>query len=728
MKRPELLAPAGNFESLKAAIEAGCDAVYLSGKLYGARSFANNFSNEELIQAINYSHLYGVKVYVTVNTLVYEDEVKNFIKYVEFLHLNGVDAVIIQDIGMMSLLRQLYPNLEIHASTQMHIHNLEGAKFALEQGITRVVLARETPIELIDKIKQEVNIDLEVFVHGALCISYSGQCLMSSLIGGRSGNRGTCAQCCRQPYDLYINDKKVNNEKYLLSTKDLNTLANIDKLIDCGVDSLKIEGRMKRPEYVFYVVSLYRKAIDSYIKEDKINITDKDIYELKKIFNRQFTKGFLFHELNNQFVNSYRPNHLGIEIGKILEISKNKIKIKLIDNLNVQDGIRILGNEDLGMAIQTMYIKNKRVNSAKAGDIITLTIKGNLPAVNSIVLKTSDSIQLKEINTKILKRERKVNITMSVIAKYNQPLILNIKDEDNNTVQVQSDYIIELGKNSFVTIESLTNQLNKIGNTIYNINNLRIDMDENVFIPVKIINDLRRIALEKLEQKRLKIKDVIYGEYHLEVPNFTKEENLNIYVDSLEKYNNLSLNKYNEIIIDNSFNDGIIKSNIRYKISRVNESLKEIQNNLLVGELGSIFKYCPNNNISTDFSLNVVNSYTVAFLHSIGVKKVTLSLELNDYQTSKIITNYEKRYGKHPNLEIIVKDIPEAMILKYDPLDGSYQEQNKYYLKDKYNNKFYIKRKDNLTYIYNYQSLALEDYQHYYDMGINNIRENSINL
>ena len=198
LKKPELLAPAGDFTSLKAAILAGCDAVYLGGKLFGARAFSNNFSNDELIEAIKYAHLYGVKVYVTVNTLVYEREVDKFMDYIDFLYRHNVDALIVQDIGMMDLIRKTYPLLELHASTQMHIHNLEGVKLIESLGLKRVVLARETPIELIKKIKRNSTIELEVFTHGALCISYSGQCLFSSFIGNRSGNRGGCAGSCRQ--------------------------------------------------------------------------------------------------------------------------------------------------------------------------------------------------------------------------------------------------------------------------------------------------------------------------------------------------------------------------------------------------------------------------------------------------------------------------------------------------------------------------------------------------
>ena len=272
MKKPELLAPVGNKECLIAAIEAGCDAIYLSGIMFGARKFANNFNNQELKEAIDYAHKYKVKVYVTVNTLIYEDEVEEFIKYVDFLHKSNVDALIMQDIGMMDLVRKTYPNLKIHASTQMHIHNLEGTKFMEDLGLERVVLARETSLLEIKKIKENTNIQLEIFIHGALCMCYSGQCLMSSLIGGRSGNRGTCSQCCRLQYDLISDNKKVNKNKYLLSTKDLNSIDNLYKLLELNIDSLKIEGRMKSPEYVYQVVKIYRMIIDNYYLNKKIEI------------------------------------------------------------------------------------------------------------------------------------------------------------------------------------------------------------------------------------------------------------------------------------------------------------------------------------------------------------------------------------------------------------------------------------------------------------------------
>jgi len=712
MKKPELLAPVGNIECLHAAVNAGCDAVYLSGKLYGARSYAGNFDNEELVSAIKYCHLYGVKVYVTINTLIYDAEVDGFIKYVDFLHKNGVDAVIIQDIGMFDLLHKLYPNLELHASTQMHIHNLEGTSFMEELGASRVVLARETPIELIKEIKEKTNIELEIFVHGALCISYSGQCLMSSLIGGRSGNRGTCAQCCRQSYSLEEDNRKIYNNKYLLSTRDLNSLDNIGKLIDIGVDSLKIEGRMKRPEYVFYVISLYRKAIDSYIKYNKVNITDKEIINLKKIFNREFTKGFLFNDLNKNIVNSFRPNHLGVEIGKVIESNKGYIKVKLNDNLNVQDGIRIIDEYDYGMTIQTLFINNKKVSSANKGDIVPIKFDKKV-SINSIVLKTTDKLLMNNIDNLIKKDIRKVNINIELKCLLNKKLYIHISDNINN-IELENDYIVQSSLNKPTTKEDIIKQISKLGDTIYNIENINVDCDYNIFIPVKFLNDLRRDAIEKLNEKRLSIKEYIKGEYNINVPNFEKEQLKILELRNDDKFNN----NYDEIIVP--FDSYLNYPNIRKKLLRVNEYPIELDGNIMIGELGSLKRNINNNNILTDFSLNVTNSYSVAFLHSIGVKRITLSVEMNEYQIKRLVEIYTKRYNKLPNLEVIVSGYLESMILKYDLLEGL-DKSKKHYLIDKYNNRFEVIRKNNLTTIYDYKKLKINS--DLYSIGVNSIRE-----
>lgn len=699
MKRPELLAPAGNMESLKAAIAAGCDAVYLSGKMYGARAFANNFSDEELVDATNLCHLYGVKVYVTVNTLIYDNEVDSFINYIEFIHGAGVDAVIMQDLGMIDLIRKIFPNLEIHASTQTHIHNLEGTKLMEELGVKRVVLARETPIELIKEIKDNTNIELEIFIHGALCISYSGQCLMSSLIGGRSGNRGTCAQCCRQPYDLIKDGKKINIDKYLLSTKDLNTIYNIDKLIDIGVDSLKIEGRMKRPEYVYTVVSLYRKAIDSYLNKGVIDIDDNDIKELKKIFNRNFTKGFIFHENNNNFINSYRPNHMGIEIGKVIDNKNNCAIIKLTDELNINDGVRIVDN-DIGFIVTNMYKNKIKVKSANKGDIISIPLKDKIK-ISSTVLKTTDYNQIIKIN-ELINIGKKIPIDVNI--SIDRKIKLEISDGRNKVVVNSNE--LELALNRATTKEEIIKQFVKLGNTVYKVNSIDIKYNNNLFIPIKLLNELRREAINLLNDKRMYKKEVIKKEYSIEVDNFDIVNKKSILISNMDDYEECDL-----VYVDNlELNREIPNSTL--KLDRVLEHLPDYNQKLLVGELGSVYKF---KNIDTDFSLNVTNSYTVALLHSLGVNKITLSYELNYKQIKDIIDSYHERYNKHPNLEVIIGGYEEVMISKYLLFDNAF-------LLDRFNNKYKIKIKNNLMYIYNYKMRNNKD--NYYKLGVNWVRIN----
>ncbi len=711
---PELLAPVGNMECLMAAINAGCDAVYLSGRNFGARSFAGNFSREELVIAINTCHLYGVKVYITVNTLIYDSEVEYFMNYIDYIHKIGVDAVIMQDIGMIDLVRKTYPNLEIHSSTQMHIHNLEGVKLCEKLGIKRVVLARETPLELINEIKQNTNIELEVFIHGALCMSYSGQCLMSAMIGSRSGNRGTCAQCCRQKYSLEIDNKILEKDKYLLSTRDLNTLNDIPKLIDMGITSLKIEGRMKRPEYVYLITSIYRKAIDNYIKFGKTKVTDENIKDIKKIFNRKFTKGFLFNEENDSYVNTYRPNHIGINVGKVVDYKNRNIIIKLVDDLNINDGIRIIGDNDVGTTINVMYKDNIKIYHAKQNDIVSIPMKENIEK-NSIVVKTSDYIQLEKIKNEMKKR-KKVFIKGKCILKVGKPIKL-VVDDTKNIVEDISDYIVEKAIKNETSEEQIKEQLNRLGDTIYEFSELIIEKDDNIFVPTSKLNELRRKVLYLLNEKRMYKTDYKKSNYDISVKNYKRENNKSILISTYEDYLKFKDN-FDVIYIDNLelFNSVNDKKCI-LKLSRVQEHLKNYNTKLLVGELGSIYKY---KNIDTDFSLNVTNSYAVALLHSLNVNKITLSYELNFKQIKYLIECYEKRYSCHPNLEVIVDSYPEVMVCKYNMLKK--YNKNKGYLIDRFNNKYKIEIKNNFMHIYNYKKIKLEE--NYFDIGVNSIRVN----
>ncbi|MEG2321880.1 MAG: U32 family peptidase [Bacilli bacterium] len=708
--KPELLCPAGDFESLKAAILGGADAVYLGGEIFGARTFANNFTKDELIKAINYAHLYGVKIYVTVNTLIYENEVASFMDYIDFLYKNNADAVIVQDIGMIDLIRKTYPLLEIHVSTQAHIHNLDGIKLCESLGLKRAVIARETDYKTIAEIKKNTQLELEVFVHGALCISYSGQCLMSSLIGGRSGNRGSCAGSCRQKYSLFSN-KKIIDTNYLLSTKDLNSLDDIGKLIDIGINSFKIEGRMKSPNYVYIVTSLYRKAIDSYLKLGKVNITADELKDLKKIFNRGFTKGFLFNDTNKNIANGFRPNHLGIEIGKVIDYKDGFMKIKLNDNLNLQDGIRIIGNPDKGCTVISMFKNRLKITNATSGDIIDIPFKDEVYKDN-IVLKTTDYLLNKEIDNILKVKKRRVLINGLVEAYLDKPLKLTINDGINEIIV--NGNLVSKSLNCPIEEPKIKEQISKIGDTVYEFENLKINKDENIFISIKELNDLKRHATDLLNEKRIYKLPYKKEIYKTEVPNFIKEEQYCALINDLEQYKKIKKCNLKNIYCDLDIYD----TRKVLKLERVINEHKEYDEPLLVGELGSVINDC-----ITDFSLNVVNSYSVAFLHNLGVKKVTLSYELNIDQIKELIDNYKTRYEALPNLELIVYAKEEIMISKFN-LNDFYNIQDQTYLMDRFENKYPIIIKNSLMHIYNYKFRNLDNYNAYFKLGINSLRFN----
>ena len=712
MKKPELLAPAGSMESLIAAVEAGCDAVYLSGKKYGARSFASNFSNDELVEAIKYCHLYGVKVYVTVNTIVYEDEVTDFIEYIDFIHFNNVDAIIMQDIGMVDLVRKLYPNLEIHISTQMHVHNLEGVKFFENMGAKRVVLARETDIDSIKNIRNNSNVEIEVFVHGALCISYSGQCLMSSLIGGRSANRGACAGCCRLPYDLVSNGKAINSDKYLLSTRDLMTLNHISELIESGIDSFKIEGRMKRPEYVYLIVSLYRKAIDSYFDLGYVDINDNDILSMKKIFNREFTDGFLFNK--KDIVNSKRPNHMGVPIGKVVNYKNGYVYVKLSDDISVHDGIRIVGNSDVGLSIDKLFIDKNSVKCASKGSIVSF--KCDKVLNGSIVLKTTDYNQINEINSLINSKQRKVLISGSIELSKKNGILLKLSDGVND-VQVNGGDVLS-AINSSITKEQVIKQIDRLGDSVYRFGKLTVEMDDNIFVPVSVLNKVRRDAVSLLNEKRLYDTGYSKGIYSIDLNDFPKVCEKSCLVSNLSQFEKLNFDCNYIYVDDYTFYNDIKSDNVFYKVPRVNREYRNLSSRVLVGEFGSLYKY---KNVDTDFSFNVVNSYSVAFLHSIGVNKITLSYELDLFRTKELIDAYHNRYNFHPNLEVIVEAREEVMVCKYNLLN-KYNLDNGF-LKDRFGNLFPIRLNNDLMYIYNYRKRKLNP-RDYYNIGINVVRFN----
>ena len=715
MKKVELLSPAGNFDALKMAVNNGCDAVYIGGKKFGARAFSNNFTDEELLKAINYCHLLGVKVYVTVNTIIYENEIENFINYIDFLHKNKVDAVILQDLGMASLIHQVFPNLELHASTQMNIHTVDQLKLIRKLGFKRAVLAREVDFDTIKKMKEEVDIELEVFVHGALCISYSGQCLLSYMVGGRSGNRGECAGICRQPYDLYKNDKKIDlTDKYLLSTKDLCLIDKIEDLIKIGIDSFKIEGRMKSPEYVGIVTRNYRKKIDKHL------VSENDINNMKKIFYRGYTLGKIFKKEGKDFINGERPNHLGYLIGEVIDYKNGKAFIKLDKKLLQGDGIRILSKRETGLIVNKLYFNKLLTNKVTKG-IAQVEIKEKVFKGDK-VYKTYD----KELTNFIKEstNEKKIPLRGYFYTK-NCNIIFNITDGNNNVEKIIENVIFK-SKNKPTTVKEIEEKLTKLGGECFIFTDLKIEIEDNIFIPIKEINNLRRTIINELKEKRLNSK-VIYKKEMYNLKVYSKLEKFNIRFET----NNI---KQIEYLIKKGYI--VYTSNYLYYLKNKNDNLIYINSRVspikidkttLSSEISNI-----NNNIC-DSSFNAVNSYSVALLHFLGAKKVTTSYEINIKDLEYLINNYKNRYNFLPNLEAIIYGKPEVMISKHCILKtyinknnncNVCKDENNYYLVDKFNNKYKLKKSnDCLTRLIDYKKINyLDQIEYLKNIGVSSVR------
>lgn len=690
----EILCPVGNMECLYQAVANGADAVYLSLKNYGARKFADNFSSDTVIDAIKYCHLYGVKVFVTMNTLVKTEEVPSFLQQVEFLHKNHVDAIIMQDFGMICLVREMFPNLEIHASTQANNSSVDTVKLFYKLGVKRVVFSREMSIDEIEKI--DVPIEKEVFVHGALCVSYSGCCLMSSMIGNRSGNRGECAGCCRLPYSLFYKNDLIN-KGYLLSTKELNTSPLINKLLDSNIYSFKIEGRMKSPLYVGFITRFYRNLVDNYY-DNKQAIEENE--KLKTIFNREFTVGRLFN--CDDIINTKSPNHIGMPIGKVVEITPKKIKIKLNRRLNQGDGIRFL-QSGKGFIVNYMYDKNNKLISY-SDDYCYLLNTINLSDKDE-VSKTYD-IKLNQEYETLPKRN--IDVSVTVKAKIGSKLMINISDGVNSCFSYAS--IVEEAKNAPISKDRIKKQVEKMGNTPFVCKNTIIDMDDNIFISIKELNELRRLIISKLIDKRISCKDdflkkdISFEKIDLKYTSFTtvsvyNEEQLKkclelgverIYVNNYQLYKKYSKN-----------------NNVYLKSKRCSFNiLNNLEKNSLVGDY---FDFSlDTNNLVGDYPLNVYNIYTAYYLYKMGLNIVTLSLELSNYEIDKFISSFKNKFSFLPSLEIVCYGRSMNMIIKGNILNLNLDDYN-YQLKDIKNRSFPVYFDGCNTYVLNYCNRKIDN-------------------
>ncbi len=723
MHNIELLAPVGSMESLFAAVQNGADAVYLGGKVFSARKYANNFDYEELKSAVLYAHLRNVKVYVTVNTLIDNEEIDEILEYILYLYKIDVDAIIIQDFGLAYLVSKIFPDFVIHGSTQMTINNLHGAIFLEKNNFKRVILARETPLEEIAYINRNSNIELEHFVHGALCVSYSGQCLMSSMIGGRSGNRGSCAQPCRMEYEI-INAKtknKIGNtgKKYFLSSKDLNNIDEIDSLLDAGIISFKIEGRMKRPEYVATIIDKYRKAIDNK------NIDDNDKIEIKQIFNREFTKGNTFGDFGKDFISYKKPNNRGVLVGEVIDNKNNKIKIKLHHSINIGDGLEIESNKNDNFLIhwnEDSYID----------EIVEVHNVRDIPEGAKVYRNSSAKLLKNAVNSYSVENI-KYPIDIKLRLNINENPIAFVKLDDIE-LKINTDYIIEEAKKAPMTFERILEQMEKLNDTVYYLNDFSIDKDENIFLPISEVNEIRRVLVEELNtiksnyNNRDLSKEIIIdkNQYKNKIDNIPRKK-LSIRVSNLYQLEQLNLGKVDRIYLNFDIKlDRALKilnnrdieiyldtEKILYNndLSILKEKLdryKDLVTGVVADNSGTV-EFLKENydfKIHGGEGLNIFNTFTSEFYKDQNVESVSLSYELRLNQIKDICKNrnniYETQvYGYTPVM--VNKSCPMSIIknCKDDSECDNCIYSNGHSLLDRKGMEFYTERKNKNTIIYN---------------------------
>lgn len=660
----ELLAPAGNMDALKAAISNGCDAIYLGMTKFGARAYSTNFDEETLKEAVNYAHLRNVKIYVTMNTIVFDDEIDDMKKQVDFINSIGVDGVIVQDLAVFNYIVENFKDLEAHCSTQMGIDDLQGTLLFKELGAKRVVLSREVDIQTVKQIRKQAQIPIEIFVHGALCVSYSGNCLMSGLTGNRSGNRGRCIGSCRKEYEIInVSQNQSLGNHYILSTKDLNTIDYIDQLKD--IDSLKIEGRMKEPEYVANVVSRYRMALDGTLSKedaDKLNCT----------FQRTFTKGYLFGEDKKNITNIDRPNHHGYEIGYVSNVNKGMVQIKLSKPLNQNDTIRIRhNNEDIVLTVARLYDQNKNYISS-SDDTCFIQLKEKV-SLQDKVYKTKDIRYYDELSKLCDKEYRKYDLDIQVLAYPGCPLIINAQS-NGCTCSYESDFILDYALNNPTTKEQIIKQMSRLNDTIYQLHNVEFEQCD-AFIPVKVLNQARREIVSLLNQEKTNQKQhrLLNSNGHKSITFPTKRPYLTASVTNKEQYQACKEMGITEIYFDN--------------IVRRNQNHYEPKEGpLLVGGYGGLYEYRHTNPIISDYSFNVVNADAIYQLHALGVQRVTLSYEMNRNHIEECVNRYYQQNNGYPCLEMIIYGRAPLLFTKYCPLKKLNQcgkcKENQFILKN----------------------------------------------
>ncbi len=765
MRIPELLAPVGSMEHLKVAINAGASSVYLSGKDYGARKFAQNFTLDEINEAVNTAHLHNVKVYVTVNTLIKQDELEDVINYLAKLYSIGVDAVLIQDLGLVELINRHLPNLKIHASTQMTCENQLKLDYLESKGIKRVVLPREMRKDEIENLK--TNMELEIFAHGALCYSYSGQCLMSSFKGGRSGNRGTCAQPCRQKYKV----SGIKKEDYYLSPCDLSLFDKLKEIAELNISCIKIEGRMRNKEYLAIVISNYRKALNK-LRSGKETKSE----EINLVFNRGFVEG----QFNNNSKRSLRSGHIGLKIGHVIDSHKNQIAIKIDDEIKSiprkGDGLLLIkNNNDYGFEISQNPIITT-LNHFKKGknkQIKDLTRKDKVMIVKKVWQNKKSNFNLNESTVFLTKKhdlikkaheienkgnsyvKSKLTLTFSIKNKF--PKLkgrLTLANKKEIECEVIGNTPFEKPLKKSVSQDTVKKQLSKVDNYPYQITQINVNYDGTLFIPISKINELRRDLFKNIEYEITKsyshdLKHITLKSNESEIRE--TDANISFYTNNLKHLKKIEGVKrvYLEIPpeIDTLDINNDENYNLNYMINFLKEAFEishpkdyeliwkwpDITHDKLIkalnkvkGILNKMHYNIPimSNSFKGDYgpySMNITNTETIDSLEN--YKILTVSPELSKIDYENLI-----KYCKNPNkLELIVQGSVELMKTRYPLLYGKEFKQvknnSKFFLIDRNNNKYSIHKSisSQELILFNFEDISLlSQINHLKEIGYSN--------
>lgn len=504
----EILAPAGSVDGMKAAFAAGADACYIGGRLFGARAYADNPNEKELVEAVYYAHLRNKKLYLTVNTLLNEEEFPLLYDYILPYCEAGIDGIIVQDLGVLKFLYKNFDGIELHASTQVTVCDTGAVEILKKYGVTRIVLSRELSLSEIENFKN-FDIEIECFVHGALCVCYSGQCLMSALNGKRSGNKGSCAGNCRLSYNLYeggSNERRIASEPYLLSTKDICTLDLIPEMVETGINSFKIEGRMKRAEYAALTAFLYRKWTDVYLKNGKEYFNskeikkdrDNDILKLSDIYNRgSFTNGYLTSWNGSFMMSSVRPNHNGVFVGQVKSVRKNTMEIKAVKELNAQDVLEIRNENKPKEPVYEFTLKDAK----KSGEIFDANFNRGLLVYSGLsVYRTKNEKLLSEIGERFIKKSEKIKIRAYFFAEIDKEISLTL-NRDDISITVKG-IVCQKALNKPLKEDRIMDSLLKLGDTDFFMkeNDVEVQVIGDVFFPISSLNELRRVAIEELSK------------------------------------------------------------------------------------------------------------------------------------------------------------------------------------------------------------------------------------